>query len=39
MMNQELQIERQRLMDLGCVEFKTIASKVGQKYRSVILAG
>jgi hypothetical protein len=35
-MNQELQIERQRLMDLGCVEFKTIASKAGQKYRSVI---
>lgn len=34
-MNQELQIERQRLMDLGCVHFKTIASKVGQKYRTV----
>jgi hypothetical protein len=34
-MNQELQIERQRLMDLGCVEFKTIASKVGQRYRNV----
>lgn len=35
-MNTELQIERQRLMDLGCAEFKSIASKIGQKYRSVI---
>lgn len=35
-MNAEFQIERQRLMGLGCLEFKTIASKVGQKYRSVI---
>ena len=34
-MSQELQIERQRLIDLGCVEFNSIASKVGQKYRSV----
>jgi hypothetical protein len=34
-MSQELQAERQRLIDLGCVEFKTIASKVGQKYRNV----
>lgn len=35
-MNQELQIERQRLMALGCVEFKSIATKVGQRYRRVI---
>ena len=35
MMSQELQIERQRLMDLGCIEFKSIASKVGQKFRNV----
>jgi hypothetical protein len=34
-MSQELQAERQRLIDLGCVEFKTIAAKVGQKYRNV----
>ena len=34
-MSQELRTERQRLMDLGCVEFKTIASKIGQKYRNV----
>lgn len=31
----ELEKERQRLQELGCIEFKTIANKVGQRFRTV----
>jgi hypothetical protein len=31
----ELEKEKQRLKELGCIEFKAIASKVGQRFRAV----